>query len=117
MTERNGVGRSGPGAAVSFFVEQLDESRTHLEYHIEDDHHREHQREERKAHAKDRRRVFGKAQRPDFDVGVLCQLPCRDVSFERDVTAELWSEKEKLMYGATPLYMLRAVKTAGEERP
>ena len=56
-------------------------------------------------------RVFGKAQRPDFDVGVLCQLPCRDVSFERDVTAELWSEKEKLMYGATPLYMLRAVKT------
>ena len=55
-------------------------------------------------------RVFGKAQRPDFDVGVLRQLPCTDVSFERDVTAELWSEKEKLFYGATPLYMLRAVR-------
>lgn len=55
-------------------------------------------------------RVFGTAQRPDFDVGVLKQLPFRDVRFERDVTAELWSEKEKLMYGATPLYMLRAVK-------
>ena len=55
-------------------------------------------------------RVFGKAIRPDFDVGVLKQLPCKDVSFDRDVTAEFWSEKEKLFYGATPLYMLRAVK-------
>ena len=55
-------------------------------------------------------RVFGKAQRPDFDVGVLTQLPCRDISFERDITAELWSEREKFFYGATPLYMLRAVK-------
>ena len=55
-------------------------------------------------------RVFGKALRPDFDVGVLRQLPCTDISFDRDVTAELWSEKEKLFYGATPLYMLRAVR-------
>lgn len=55
-------------------------------------------------------RVFGSAQRPDFDVGVLRQLPFGDVSFNRDVTQELWSEKEKLMYGATPLYMLRAVR-------
>ena len=54
--------------------------------------------------------VFGMAQRPDFDAGVLAQLPCKDVSFERDVTEELWSEREKLFYGATPLYMLRAVK-------
>ena len=60
-------------------------------------------------------RVFGKAVRPDFDIGVLRQLPCTDISFERDVTEELWSEKEKLFYGATPLYMLRAVRsdTAG----
>ena len=50
------------------------------------------------------------AQRPDFDAGVLAQIPCKDVSFERDVTEELWSEREKLFYGATPLYMLRAVK-------
>ena len=55
-------------------------------------------------------RVFGKAQRPDFDVGVLTQLPCRDISFVRDVTEKLWSEKEKRLYGATPLYMLRAVR-------
>lgn len=55
-------------------------------------------------------RVFGSAQRPDFDVGVLCQLPCTDVSFVRDVTESLWSQREKEFYGATPLYMLRAVK-------
>ena len=55
-------------------------------------------------------RVFGSAIRPDFDIGVLHQLPFEEISFDRDVTGELWSEKEKLMYGATPLYMLRAVK-------
>ena len=56
-------------------------------------------------------RVFGNAMRPDFDCGVLRQLPYEELSFERDVTKELWSEKEKDMYGATPLYMLRAVKS------
>ena len=55
-------------------------------------------------------REFGKALRPDFDIGVLKQLPCTELYFDRDVTAELWSEREKLFYGATPLYMLRAVK-------
>ena len=58
----------------------------------------------------DNYRVFGKCSRPDFDIGVLSQLPFREVSFERDVTKKLWSEKEKLMYGATPLYQVRAVK-------
>ena len=55
-------------------------------------------------------RIFGNAMRPDFDMGVLRQLPFAELSFERDVTAELWSEKEKLTYGATPLYMIRARK-------
>lgn len=55
--------------------------------------------------------VFGSAVRPDFDIGVLRQLPYEEISFVRDVTKELWSEKEKLAYGATPLYMLRAKKT------
>lgn len=55
-------------------------------------------------------RVFGRAQRPDFDIGVLRQLPCRNISFERDVTEELWSEREKFFYAATPLFMLRAEK-------
>ena len=59
--------------------------------------------------------VFGSAIRPDYDVGVLRQLPFANISFERDVTEKLWSEKEKLMYGATPLYMLRAEKTGGSK--
>ena len=54
--------------------------------------------------------VFGNAIRPDFDYAVLKQLPFANVSFERDVTELLWSEKEKDLYGATPLYMLRAEK-------
>lgn len=57
-------------------------------------------------------RIFGNALRPDFDCGVLRQLPFADISFERDVTDRLWSEKEKLAYGATPLFMLRAMKPA-----
>ena len=55
-------------------------------------------------------RVFGNCMRPDFDMGVLRQLPFEELSFDRDVTEELWSEKEKLAYGATPLYMIRARK-------
>ena len=56
--------------------------------------------------------VFGSAIRPDYDLGVLRQLPFSELSFDRDVTKELWSVKEKDMYGATPLYMLRAVKNS-----
>ncbi|MBO7701219.1 MAG: class I SAM-dependent methyltransferase [Eubacteriaceae bacterium] len=58
----------------------------------------------------DNYKVFGNAVRPDFDYGVLKQLPFTDISFERDVTEKLWSDKEKLAYQATPLFMLRAVK-------
>ena len=39
-------------------------------------------------------RVFGKAQ-SDFDIWRLKQLPVRTYHLERDVTKELWSEREK----------------------
>ncbi len=55
-------------------------------------------------------RTFGKAIRPDFDMGILSQFSLSELSFERDVTEELWSEKEKFLYAATPLFMIRAVK-------
>ena len=55
-------------------------------------------------------KVFGRAIRPDFDFGVLRQLSFVNISFERDVTEKLWSEKEKLAYAATPLFLLRAEK-------
>lgn len=55
-------------------------------------------------------RVLGDMCRPEFDVGVLTGLNYKNISFKRDVTELLWSEKEKLMYKATPLFMIRAVK-------
>lgn len=58
----------------------------------------------------DNYRALGDLCRPDFDVGVLLGLGYREVSYDRDVTEDLWSEKEKLMYHATPLFMIRAVK-------
>jgi glyoxylase-like metal-dependent hydrolase (beta-lactamase superfamily II) len=61
----------------------------------------------------DNYKVFGKATRPDFEYGVLRQLPFVNISFERDVTEKLWSEKEKLAYAATPLFLLRAEKPVG----
>ena len=61
--------------------------------------------------------VFGSAVRPDYDFGVLRQLPFTNLSFVRDVTEKLWSEKEKDMYGATPLYMLRAEKPRLSQTP
>lgn len=56
-------------------------------------------------------RALGDLHRPDFDVGILLGLGYQEVSFDRDVTGHLWSEKEKLMYHATPLFMVRAVKS------
>lgn len=44
--------------------------------------------------------------------GVLRQLPYVNISFERDVTEKLQSEKEKPAYAATPLFLLRAEKPA-----
>ena len=58
----------------------------------------------------DNYKIFGMATRPDFDYGILKQLPFVNISFDRDVTEKLWSEKEKLAYAATPLFMLRAEK-------
>ena len=54
--------------------------------------------------------ALGDLRRPDFDVGVLLGLGYRDVTFARDITEKLWSEKEQLMYRATPLFQIRAVK-------
>ena len=55
-------------------------------------------------------RVFGDRVRPDFDVEILKNAGYTSIFFDRDVTEELWSEKEKFMYHATPLFMLSAYK-------
>ena len=57
---------------------------------------------------------MGDIRRPDWDVGLLQGLGFSEVTYERDITSELWDEKEKLIYGHTPRFMLRAVKPTAE---
>lgn len=53
---------------------------------------------------------FGDRIRPDWDCGALCALGFGEVSYERDITEKLWDDKEKLIYGNTPMFMIRAVR-------
>lgn len=48
-----------------------------------------------------------------FEVNLNPDVAHAILSFERDVTEKLWSEKEKLAYAATPLFLLRAEKPVG----
>ncbi|EHQ91061.1 class I SAM-dependent methyltransferase [Desulfosporosinus youngiae] len=43
--------------------------------------------------------------RPDWDIEALRQMGFA-VSWEKDVTGELWGEPEQLLYGATPMFMV-----------
>ena len=53
---------------------------------------------------------LGDRVRPDWDAGVLTAVGFTDITWDRDITGELWDEKEKLVYGNTPMFMLRAVR-------
>lgn len=53
---------------------------------------------------------LGTVLRPDWDVSVLKDAGLEDISFERDITEGLWDDKEKLLYGATPMFVLSAKK-------
>ncbi len=55
---------------------------------------------------------LGDLRRPDWDCGILQTLGFREISYERDITGPLWDDKEKLIYGNTPMFMLRAQKPA-----
>jgi ubiquinone/menaquinone biosynthesis C-methylase UbiE len=48
--------------------------------------------------------------RPDFDYGVLKAIGFSEISFVRDITERLWDDKEKLLYGTTPMFEICAVK-------
>ena len=52
---------------------------------------------------------LGLLKRPDFDIGVLRGVGFDDVTYDRDITEELWDDKEKLIFGNTPMFMIRAV--------
>ena len=53
---------------------------------------------------------LGDLVRPDWDAGILRALGFAEISWDRDITGSLWDDKEKLIYGNTPMFMLRAVK-------
>ncbi len=53
---------------------------------------------------------LGDLLRPDWDCGILQSVGFGDITYDRDITGPLWDEKEKLVYGNTPMFLLRAVK-------
>ena len=51
---------------------------------------------------------LGTVIRPSWDIEILEQLGYLQVTAEEDITGDLWDEKEKLLYGGTPMFMIRA---------
>lgn len=64
----------------------------------------------KRSYSRERRHLLGDLRRPDWDCGLLSGVGFDGISFQRDITEELWDEKEKLIYGHTPMFMVRAVK-------
>ncbi|MDI9241645.1 class I SAM-dependent methyltransferase [Fusibacillus kribbianus] len=54
--------------------------------------------------------VLGDKRRPDWDMGLLEGLGYWNISAERSIIEEMWDEKEILLYGNTPMFMIRAEK-------
>ena len=55
--------------------------------------------------------------RPQWDRRALREAGFAEAGFTEDVTGELWDEKERLLYGETPLFEIRAVKGGQEPIP
>ena len=64
----------------------------------------------RKAYEDEPRHPLGDLRRPDWDCGILQAVGFGDITYQRDITGPLWDDKEKLIYGHTPMFMIRAVK-------
>lgn len=54
--------------------------------------------------------LLGDQIRPDWDMGLLQGVGFSDITCERNIIDEMWDEKEILLYGHTPMFMIRAVK-------
>ena len=46
--------------------------------------------------------------RPDYDVGVLQAVGFRKIRTDRNIIEHLWDDKEKLIYGSTPMFEIAA---------
>lgn len=56
------------------------------------------------------RHVLGNLVRPRWDEEVLKTIGYRKIKTKTNISRYLWDEKEKLIYGATPLFMIQATK-------
>ncbi len=54
--------------------------------------------------------VLGDRIRPDWDMGLLEGIGFTRITTERSIVDEMWDDKEKLIYGCTPMFMIRAEK-------
>lgn len=53
---------------------------------------------------------LGTCIRPDWDISILEQAGYNNISTEKNIIDGLWDDKEKLIYGATPMFMIAATK-------
>ena len=63
----------------------------------------------RQSYMSEPRHLLGDLRRPDWDCGILRAIGFSKITYERDITEALWDEKEKLIYGHTPMFMIRAM--------
>lgn len=49
-------------------------------------------------------------RRPDFDFGIMKAVGFDEIVIDRDITHNLWDDKEKLLYGNTPMFMIKGMK-------
>ena len=50
-------------------------------------------------------------KRPSWDNDVLSTVGFANIKNDLDITEQVWDEKEKLLYGASPMFMITATKT------
>lgn len=55
---------------------------------------------------------LSKVMRPDWDVNTLKSCGYLGVDYIRDITDRVWDDKEKLLFGASPMFMISAIKEA-----
>ena len=53
---------------------------------------------------------LGTVQRPTWDLPLLEAAGFRNVFYEENISDSLWDDKEKLLYGETPMFMISAEK-------
>lgn len=53
---------------------------------------------------------LSKVMRPDWDINVLKSSGFVGVDYIRDITEKVWDAKEKMLYGASPMFMISAIK-------